>query len=77
MQRWLVMFSLFLNHFVFAILLNSVGTVILQVRNTYGVTESAASVLRAGKDLPTAVTSFLAASFILLYQNRTMSGAEP
>ena len=64
MQRWLVKFSLFLNYFVFAILLNSVGTVILQVQNTYGVTESAASVLEAFKDLPIAITSFLVASFI-------------
>lgn len=64
MQRWLVKFSLFLNYFVFAILLNSVGTVILQVQNTYGVSESAASVLEAFKDLPIAITSFLVASFI-------------
>ena len=33
--------SLFLNYFVFAILLNSVGTVILQVQNNYGVTKGA------------------------------------
>ena len=77
MQRWLVMFSLYLNYFVFAILLNSVGMVILEVRNTCGITESTASVPEACKDLPTGVTSFLAASFILLYQNRTMTGAEP
>ncbi len=65
MSRWLVKISLFLNYFVFAILLNSVGTVILQVQNSYGVTESAASVLEAYKDLPIAITSFLVASFVV------------
>ena len=56
--------SLFINYFVFAILLNSVGTVILQVQNTYNVSESSASVLEAFKDLSIVVTSFLVASFI-------------
>lgn len=65
MSRWLVKISLFLNYFVFAILLNSVGTVILQVQNTYGVSESSASILEAFKDLPIAITSFLVASFIV------------
>ena len=65
MNRWLVKISLFVNYFVFAILLNSVGTVILQVQNTYGVSESAASVLEACKDLPIAITSFFVASFIV------------
>ncbi|MEM8815463.1 MAG: MFS transporter [Pseudomonadota bacterium] len=64
MNRTLVTLSLFVNYFVFAILLNSVGTVILQVQNTYGVSESAAGVLEAFKDLPIAITSFLIASFI-------------
>jgi len=65
MSRWLVKISLFLNYFVFAILLNSVGTVILQVQNTYGVSESSAAILEAFKDLPIAITSFLVASFIV------------
>lgn len=65
MARWLVKISLFLNYFVFAILLNSVGTVILQVQNSYGVSESSAAVLEAFKDLPIAITSFLVASFIV------------
>ncbi len=65
MNRWLVKTSLFLNYFVFAILLNSVGTVILQVQNTYGVTESSAAVLEAYKDLTIAITSFLVASVIV------------
>lgn len=57
--------SLFLNYFVFAILLNSVGTVILQVQNNYGVTKGAASVLEAFKDLSIAITSFLIASYVV------------
>lgn len=64
MQHWLIKVSLFINYFVFAILLNSVGTVILQVQSSYGVSESSAAILEAFKDLPIAVTSFLVASFI-------------
>ena len=64
MSHWKIKLSLFLNYFVFAILLNSVGTVILQVQSNYGVTESAASVLEAFKDLSIAVVSFFVASYI-------------
>ena len=56
--------SIFLNYCVFAILLNSVGTVILQVQSSFGVSESAASVLEAYKDLSIALASFLVAAFI-------------
>ncbi|HSG64906.1 MAG TPA: MFS transporter [Gammaproteobacteria bacterium] len=63
-SHWLIRISLFINYFVFAILLNSVGTVILQVQNVYAVSESSAAVLEAFKDLPIAVTSFLVASYI-------------
>jgi fucose permease len=59
-----ILFILFLIYFVFAILLNSVGTVILQIINNYGVSKSAASVLEGFKDLPIAVVSFLVASFL-------------
>ncbi|WP_375444025.1 sugar MFS transporter [uncultured Fibrella sp.] len=55
--------SLFLNYIVFAILLNSVGTVILQVQNNYGVSAVGASALEAFKDLSIAVVSFLVASY--------------
>lgn len=64
MSHWKIKLSLFLNYFVFAILLNSVGTVILQVQRNYGVTESAASILEAFKDLSIAAVSFLVASYI-------------
>lgn len=56
--------ALLLNYFVFAILLNSVGTVILQVQRNYDITKDAASVLEGFKDLPIAITSFLLASFL-------------
>ena len=64
MKFWAIKLSLFINYFIFAILLNSVGTVIFQVQNSYGVSESSASVLEAFKDLSIAVTSFQVASFI-------------
>src|ERR1700712_1208307 len=57
--------SLFLNYFVFAILMNSVGTVILQVQNNFGVSQTSASILEAFKDLSIAAVSFLIASFIV------------
>lgn len=64
MSNWKIKLSLFLNYFVFAILLNSVGTVILQVQNNYGLASSQASVLEAFKDLTIAIVSFFAASYI-------------
>ncbi len=64
MQNWKIKLSLFLNYFVFAILLNSVGTVILQVQNNYGITQGTASTLEAFKDLSIAIVSFLISSYI-------------
>lgn len=63
-KSWRIKFSLFLTYFVFAILLNSVGTVILQVINTYEVNKTSASVLEGYKDLPIAIVSFVVASFL-------------
>jgi FHS family glucose/mannose:H+ symporter-like MFS transporter len=57
--------SLFLNYFVFAILLNSVGTVILQVQKNFSIHQGAASTLEAFKDLSIAFASFLVASFVV------------
>jgi len=59
MQKLKIKASLFLNYFVFAILLNSVGTVILQVQSNYGVSQSSASILEGFKDLSIAIVSFL------------------
>jgi len=66
-----ILLALFLIYFVFAILLNSVGTVILQVISNYDVSKSGASILEAFKDLPIALVSFLVASFLprLGYKN--------
>lgn len=64
MKNWKIKASLFLNYFVFAILLNSVGTVILQVQNNYGITQGSASILEAFKDLSIAIVSFLISSYI-------------
>lgn len=64
MANWKIKLSLFLNYFVFAMLLNSVGTVILQVQNNYGVSASSASILEAFKDLTIAVVSFFVASYL-------------
>lgn len=67
---WRLKLALFLNYFVFALLLNSVGTVILQVQRHYGVSASAASVLEACKDLSIAAASFLVASFLTRFGYR-------
>lgn len=64
MSNFRIKLSLFLNYFVFAILLNSVGTVILQVQNNFDITKGAASVLEAFKDLSIAITSFIIASYV-------------
>lgn len=65
MSNFRIKLSLFLNYFVFAILLNSVGTVILQVQNNFGVSKGAASILEAFKDLSIAIASFLFASYVV------------
>lgn len=61
---WAIKLSIIINYCVFAVLLNSVGTVILQVQNSFGVSESAASILEAYKDLSIALVSFLVAAFV-------------
>lgn len=65
MSNLKIKISLFLNYFVFAILLNSVGTVMLQVQNNYGILKSSASVLEAFKDLSISLLSFLVSSYIV------------
>lgn len=64
MTNFRIKLSLFLNYFVFAILLNSVGTVILQVQLNFDVSKGSASVLEAFKDLSIAIASFLIASYV-------------
>jgi fucose permease len=76
MKNQRILFALFLIYFVFAILLNSVGTVIMQVINNYGVSKSSASVLEGFKDLGIAIVSFLVASFLprLGYKKAMLTG---
>jgi fucose permease len=64
MKNQRILLALFLIYFMFGVLLNSVGTVILQVINNYDVSKSSASVLEGFKDLPIAIVSFLVASFL-------------
>jgi MFS transporter, FHS family, glucose/mannose:H+ symporter len=64
MSTFKIKFSLYLNYFVFAILLNSVGILIQKSINTYGVDEIKASSLEAFKDLSIAIVSFLVGSFL-------------
>ncbi|NNE29096.1 MAG: MFS transporter, partial [Saprospiraceae bacterium] len=64
MKSQAIKLSLYINYFVFAILLNSVGIVMLKSQNVYGVGEVQASILELFKDLPIAIVSFLIASFL-------------
>ena len=65
--------ALFLAYAVFAVLLNSVGTVILQSIASFGVDKPEASALERYKDLTIAAASFVIASFLpLLGYRRAM-----
>jgi len=64
MSRYRMIAALASIYIVFAILLNSVGTVILQSIHTFGIDKPQASLLELFKDLPIAITSFLVASFL-------------
>jgi len=64
MSNFRIKVCLFLNYFVFAILLNSVGILIQKSINTYHVDEVRASSLEAFKDLSIAFVSFFVGSFL-------------
>ena len=64
MSRLLIIAAIAVSYYVFAILLNSVGTVILQSINSFDVSKPEASTLEGFKDLSIALVSFLVASFI-------------
>ena len=66
MNRLRMIAALGLIYIVFAILLNSVGTVILQSMATFGIDKPEASALERYKDLTIAFVSFLVASFLPL-----------
>ena len=64
MSRLLTISAIAACYFVFAILLNSVGTVILQSINSFDISKPDASTLEGFKDLSIALVSFVVASFI-------------
>ena len=64
MARTRLIAALILTYVAFAMLLNSVGTVILQSISSFGVTKPEASTLEGFKDITIAVVSFLTASYL-------------
>lgn len=76
MTRTRMILAMILTYMIFAMLLNSVGTVILQAIQGFGIDKSSASILEAFKDLPIAITSFLVASLLprLGYRRAMMLG---
>ncbi|WP_250450054.1 MFS transporter [Lysobacter enzymogenes] len=68
--------AMILTYMMFGVLLNSVGTVILQSIQGFGIDKAQASILEAFKDLPIAVVSFLTASLLprLGYRRSMMIG---
>lgn len=68
--------ALAMAYFVFAILLNSVGTVMMQVQEAFAVSKGSATQLEAFKDLTIAFTSFLVAPFLprLGFKNAILGG---
>lgn len=64
MPRLLIIAAIAASYYVFAILLNSVGTVILQSITSFDVSKPEASTLEGFKDLSIALVSFFVASFI-------------
>tara|TARA_R110001583_G_scaffold36618_1_gene120622 strand:- start:6916 stop:8157 length:1242 start_codon:yes stop_codon:yes gene_type:complete len=64
MSRFITISAIAAAYFVFAILLNSVGTVILQSIHSFDISKPQASTLEGFKDLSIALVSFLVASVI-------------
>lgn len=63
-QRRRVALALILTYANFAILLNSVGTVILQAMLSFGIAKVEAAILEAFKDLPIAIVSLAVAAIL-------------
>ena len=64
MSRFITISAIAASYFVFAILLNSVGTVILQSIHSFDISKPQASTLEGFKDLSIALVSFFIASVI-------------
>ena len=76
MQRKRMILAMILTYMIFAVLLNSVGTLILQAQLAMGASKEATSILDAFKDMPIAIVSFLVASLLprLGYRRGMMLG---
>ena len=76
MNRTRMILAMILTYMILAVLLNSVGTLILQAQVSMGVSTAATSILDAFKDMPIAVVSFLVASLLprLGYRRAMMLG---
>ncbi|HWU76230.1 MAG TPA: MFS transporter [Rhodanobacter sp.] len=76
MNRWLILVSLGLSYMIYAVLLNSVGTVILQSILSFSIDKQSGSILEACKDLSIAIVSFVTASYLprLGYRRAMMLG---
>jgi fucose permease len=64
MKNLTIKLALFINYFVFAALLNSVGLLIQKSQNIYDVLPKTASLLEPAKDLTIAFVAFLIGSFL-------------
>ena len=64
MARTRLIAAMILTYVAFAMLLNSVGTVILQSISSFHVTKPEASTLEGFKDITIAIVSFLTASYL-------------
>ncbi|RAP59491.1 MFS transporter [Oleiagrimonas sp. MCCC 1A03011] len=63
-SRYLIFLSIGLSYMVYAVLLNSVGTVIAQSIASFAISKETGSVLEAFKDLSIATVSFVTASYL-------------
>lgn len=64
MPRYITILAIAASYLVFAILLNSVGTVILQSLNSFDISKPEAATLEGFKDIPIALVSFAVASML-------------
>lgn len=75
-KRLRMIVAMILTYMIFAVLLNSVGTLILMSQKALGASKEATSILDAFKDLPIAIVAFLVASLLprLGYRRGMMLG---
>ena len=76
-RGWALFAALLAAYALFAVLLNSVGTVIMQAIRYYGVAKTTASTLEAFKDLSIAAVSLLLAAHLPRIGYRRCSWSRP